>query len=315
MGLFMIMRVHDLFTASGGMVGIGAGRHQLTAGFPPLVGSHSMPTSRSITLPTTGLDTAYLVRGDAPLDVAEVTFRLLTTDPAPLTVDGAALGHGLPRRTIVLRELASILMHPSCDYAASDAAWRLLVHRARTTGPAWVIGAVGVALPGLRAAAWRLGHTFTGDVQAELLAAFVAALAGVDADEPRLAQRLCSAALVGARARLRATEPARAEVATHGVASAPPPAPGGHPDFVLARAVVAGVITPDEAELIGVTRLEDVPIAEYAARVGLSRWAAYKARARAEERLVARIHDLDYGTAAVVAEATGTLMFDPSAGR
>ena len=180
-------------------------------------------------------------------------------------MDGATLGHGLPRRPIVLRELASILMHPSCDYAASDAAWRLLVHRARTTGPAWVIGAVGVALPGLRAAAWRLGHTFTGDVQAELLAAFVAALAGMDADEPRLAQRLCSAALVGARARLRAAEPARAEVATH----APWPRRRRQPRVGTRTSswpvpCVAGVITPDEAELIGVTRLEDVPIAEYA---------------------------------------------------
>ncbi|MBT8226734.1 MAG: hypothetical protein HKP61_05445 [Dactylosporangium sp.] len=276
-----------------------------------------MPATGTTTLPTTGLDTAHLVCGDAPLDVAETTFRLLTTGPEPLTVDGGALGHSLPRRPIVLRELASVLMHPSCGYLASDAAWRLLVDRARTAGPAWVIGAVGVALPGLRSASWRLNRTFTGDVQAELLAAFVTALTGVDTAEPRVAQRLCSTALVAARARLRAVEPARVEVTVRTVVSAPPPAPGGHPDFVLARAVRAGVISALEAELIGATRLEDIPIAEYATRAGLSRWAAYKTRARAEERLVAAIRtgSLDDDTASVVTEATTTVAFDPWAGR
>ncbi|MBN1172665.1 MAG: hypothetical protein JXA67_10875 [Micromonosporaceae bacterium] len=276
-----------------------------------------MPTTATTMLPTTGPDTSHLVNADAPLDVAGTTFRLLTTGPKPLTVDGAALGHGLPRRPIVLRELASILMHPSCDFAASDAAWRLLVDLARTAGPAWVIGAVGVALPGLRSASWRLNRTFTGDVQAELLAGFVAALTCVDIGEPRVAQRLCSAALVAARARLRAVEPARTEVATHAPSSAPPPAPGGHPDFVLARAVRAGVISGFEAELIGATRLEDTPIAEYATRVGISRWAAYKTRARAEERLVAaiRANALDDETASVVTEATSLVAFDPWAGR
>jgi hypothetical protein len=275
-----------------------------------------MPTHPRPALPTTGTDTAHLVQGEAPLDVAATTFRLLTTGPNPLCLDGRTVGHGLPRRLIGLHELAAVLMHPSCGYTASDAAWRLLVGRARTLGPAWVVGAVGVALPGLRSAAWRLARSFTGDVQAELLAGFVTALATVEVEPPKVAQRLCSAALVTARARLRAAEPARNDVTSHMPASVPPPAPGGHPDFVLARAVHAGVITGLEAELIGVTRLEDVPIGVYAERVGLSRWAAYKARARAEERLVAAItaNTLDDGTASVVTEATTTVVFDPEQG-
>lgn len=131
-----------------------------------------------------------------------------------------------------------------------------------------------------------------------------------------MAQRLCSAALVAARARLRAAEPARNDVASHMLASVPPPVPGGHPDFVLARAVHAGVITGLEADLIGVTRLEEVPIGVYAERVGLSRWAAYKARARAEERLVAAVtaNTLDDGTSSVITEATSTVVFDPAEG-
>lgn len=269
-----------------------------------------MPTHPRFMLSTSGTDTAHLVHGEAPLDVAATTFRLLTVGPKPLSLDGRAVGHGLPSRLIGLHELAAILMHPSCGFEAADAAWRLLVARARALGPAWVVGAVGVALPGLRAASWRLARTFSGDVQAELLAGFVTALTTVDVQRPKVAQRLCSAALVTARSRLRVAEPARTDVTTHAPASAPPQIPSGHPDFVLARAVRAGVITAAEAEMIGVTRLEDVPIAVYAQRIGMSRWAAYKARGRAEDRLTAAITSdaIDDGTAAVVAEATTTVV-------
>jgi len=76
-----------------------------------------------------------LVRGTSALDVAEATFRLLATGPGALSVDGRRLGHGLPRRPIPLGELASVLMHPSTGFAARDAAWRLLVERARVDGP------------------------------------------------------------------------------------------------------------------------------------------------------------------------------------
>jgi hypothetical protein len=253
-----------------------------------------------------------IVRGDAPLDVAEVTFRLLTTGPEPLSIDGAQIGHGLPARRIPLHELAAILMHPSCSFAASDKVWRLLIDRARTGGPAWVVGAVGVALPGLRAAARRLAHTHTGDVQAEVLVGFLTALGQVKPGRPRVVQRLCSTALVTARAALRASEPARADVTGNPPASTPPPAPAGHPDFVLARAVAAGVITAAEADLIGATRLEDVPVADYARRHGKTAKAIYKARDRAEERLVAAIRagDLSDADADVIAEATTTVAVD-----
>jgi hypothetical protein len=63
-------------------------------------------------------------------------------------VDGGQLGHGLPRRLIALPELAAILMHPSCGYAARDEVWRLLVARARTGDASWTVGAVGVACRG-----------------------------------------------------------------------------------------------------------------------------------------------------------------------
>jgi hypothetical protein len=276
-------------------------------------GGSLMPSRARPTLPTAGTPTPHLVRGDAPLDVAETTFRLLTMGPEPLSLDGAEIGHGLPARPIPLHELAAILMHPSCSYAASDTAWRQLIARARTAGPAWVVGAVGVALPGLRAAAKRLSGAHTGDVQAELLVGFLTALQQVKPAPPRVAQRLCSAAFVTARRQLRASEPARVEVTGPGPGSAAPPALWQHPDFILVRAVRAGVITVSEATLIGVTRLEEVPVAAYAARVGKTAKAVYKARDRAEARLVAAINagTLSDSDTEVIAEATMTLTADP----
>jgi hypothetical protein len=43
-----------------------------------------MPERSGSTTPTTVFDAPRLVRGAAPLDVAETTFRLLTTGPEPL---------------------------------------------------------------------------------------------------------------------------------------------------------------------------------------------------------------------------------------
>lgn len=267
-----------------------------------------MSESIRTVLPATGPGAPAVVSGEQSFDVAATAFRLLTTGPEPLSIDGTTLGGGLPVRRIVLSELAAILMHPSCGYATSDQVWRLLIECARTDGPAWVIGAVGVALPGLRPAAYRL-RGFSGDVQAELLTAFVTALRGLPLGGPRVAQRLLSATFTAARTALRADEPARV--------SGPVPAPvaaSGHPDFVLVRAVTAGVITAAEADLIGATRLEGVPIAGYAQRVSKTSKAVYKARERAEARLVAAVRAgvLSDPDADVITEATMTLAPDLS---
>jgi len=128
-----------------------------------------------------------------------------------------------------------------------------------------------------------------------------------------VAQRLCSAAFVAARRQLRASEPARVEVSGPAPGSAAPPALWQHPDFVLARAVRTAVITAAEADLIGATRLEEVAVAAYAARVGKTAKAVYKARDRAEARLVASINagTLSDPDAEIIAEATMTLAIDP----
>jgi hypothetical protein len=250
----------------------------------------------------------------ALLDEIEYRFRLAHAGPSPLSVDGRALGHGLPHRAIALSELSAILMHPSCGFAARDAAWRLLVAAARTGGEKWVVGAVGVALPGLRRKAYLLSLISTGDVQAALVTEFVKALRTVEIDRPGVVSKLLSVAFSAARAALREAEPAACGQATFAPASVLPPAPFGHPDFVLARAVRAGVITAEEADLIGATRLEQVSIAQYAERAGLSRWTAYKRRSGAEQRLVAAIASgaLRDPYTDLVAEATLTVVPEPS---
>jgi hypothetical protein len=265
-----------------------------------------MPTPASNPQP------ARSAAGGTLLEEIEYRFRLLCEGPAPLAVDGGRLGHGLPRRLIALPELPAILMHPSCGFAARDEVWRLLVARARTDA-SWTIGAVGVALPGLQQVANRLARSYSGDVQAVLVTEFVVALARVDTDQPGVVSRLLAAAQTAARNALRTTEPAACGEANFAPGSAVPPPPYGHPDLVLARAVEVGVLSAEEAELIGVTYLEDVPVADYADRTGMSRWAVYKHRRAAEARLVQAIRsgalsDID---AEVIAEATLTTAPDP----
>lgn len=242
------------------------------------------------------------------LDAIESRFRLLAQGPKPLAVNGRRIGGGLPRRHISLPELSSILMHPSCPYTTRDTVWRLLVSRARTGQADWVVGAVGVALPGLRFKAYLLSQLSTGDVQAALVEAFLRAVHTVDTTRPGVISKLLSAAFSTARASLRTDEPASSGEVAFAPGSTLPPPPYGHPDLILARAVRAGVITAGEAELIGATRLEDTTLADHADATGQPRWAAYKRRAAAEERLVAAIRSgsISDPQTEVIAEATLT---------
>lgn len=209
-------------------------------------------------------------------------------------------------------ELAALLMHPATGFQARDAAWRLLVHRARTGGGRWTVGAVGVAMPGLRRAAGRLSRsTSSADVQLDLLEGFIRALSTVNVEQPRICARLCNAAYVTARRRAAVDEAAASGEPVGTPGSRLPPRLYGHPDFVLARAVAVGVITA-AADLIGATYLEDVPLVEYADRIGISRWAAYRRRDQAKAHLVAAIREgrLSDPDAEVIAEATLTTAID-----
>ncbi|TNH30640.1 hypothetical protein FHG89_06465 [Micromonospora orduensis] len=262
-------------------------------------------------------ESAVCRRGETLLNDIEYRFRLMGQGPSPLSVDGRSLGHGLPCRAIALPELSAILMHPSCGYAARDAAWRLLAQRARTGDPAWRAGAVGVALPGLRFKAYLLAKLFTGDVQAAIVEHFLRALGTVDVAKPGVVGNLLSAAFSKARAELRDLEPASSGAPNHAPGAGVPPAPYGHPDLVLASAVTAEVITAQEAELIGATYLEEVSLTAYAERTGQPRWNLYKRRTAAVARLKAAIEsgELSDPYADVINEATATVVLDAPTSR
>jgi hypothetical protein len=224
-----------------------------------------------------------------PLDVLDTSFRLLVSGPAPLAIDGAALGHGLPARLIPLDQLRVLLLDRGTPYAARDAAVRELLRRARHLGGAWTVGLAGVLAPGLRRVAAALANEYPGDpadIDAEVLAGLLDGIRRIDPVGTHLPARLLRHAFNRAK-RLRRRDRA---FALRNVPVEPdsmaPPRLVGHPDLVLARAVSRQVITRDEAELIGMTRLEGIGIAQLAAANGYRLGALYLRRERAEARLV-----------------------------
>src|SRR6266568_7263143 len=190
-----------------------------------------------------------------------------------------------------LDELKKILIADRTPRPVREVVWREVVVRARRDGPAWVVAAVGLAMPGLRRAAGRLAAGWRGDtadLDGELLAGFVARLRTLDVHGPRVCGRLIDAgarAVQSARARVEDTD----AVHVPGAWSLPPAQPWDHPDWVLARAVAAAVIDPDDHLLISATRLEEVPLQQVADRLGVSLGVAAGWRRKAERRLAQAI--------------------------
>jgi len=227
----------------------------------------------------------------SPLDSADASFRALTTSPQPLALHPASLAPGLPDRLVPLDELRALLLHPATGARARNQVWAELVRRARSGSPAWVVGLVGVAMPGLRRAAATLTASYRGDpddLQTEILTGFLAAMHGLDIDDldrVPLASRLCWAAWRAGQALAYAD--ARYTAARRDLPDSydAPDMPWGHPDFVLAAAVTHGVLTPAQAELIGRNRLEGIPLAQIAAEMRISHNALCNRRKRAEKAI------------------------------
>src|SRR6266508_4121751 len=72
-------------------------------------------------------------------DTLETCFRLLTSGPAPLTLDGRHVGHGLPARPIPLGELRVLLQHPPSTTAPPSMSkpiyWNLSAMRSARAPP------------------------------------------------------------------------------------------------------------------------------------------------------------------------------------
>ncbi|MET7671724.1 hypothetical protein [Micromonospora luteifusca] len=226
----------------------------------------------------------------SPLSAAARAFTLLVQPPAPVGFDARGFD-GLPDEILPLDRLRALLLQPRTSVEVRDAVWRELVVRARRDGPAWVVAAVGIALPGLRHIAGLLASGWRGDTRdldAELLVGFIERLRTIDVEPPRVVGRLIDAGLRAARKARDADSDAQL---IHIDATGPiaPVQPWDHPDLVLARAVAAGVIDADEANLIAATRLEDASLAQAAAHLGITASLASSWRLKAERRLVEAI--------------------------
>lgn len=231
------------------------------------------------------------------LDVARDTFTWLVTGPAPLSIDGRRFP-GLPHRSVALDELRDRLLAHRCPQSTRDAVWAHLVRRSRSRGASWTVGAVGVALPALTSVAARLTARLAGDpaeVHAEVLRGFLTELPVIDLRRPRIMLRLRWAAYRSGHVAL--SEALGGPIPTGlGARSGPLTSPWGHPDLVLARAVAEGVLTATEADLIGATRLEEIPLADWTRAHDAGLKTTYSTRERAERRLVAYLRETSADT-------------------
>ncbi|WP_261571221.1 hypothetical protein [Frankia gtarii] len=228
-----------------------------------------------------------------PLATLRDCFGLLVAGPAPLALDGSLVA-GLPERLVALDELRDRLLAGSCPQPVRDAAWAVVIRRSRRYGGAWTVGAAGMALPALRGVCARLGgHSDldTADVQAEVLTGFLEAAATVGLDLPRIAVRLrwaayrAGLALTVQQREIPHPDPDLFQTVAAAEAAWSGPGQAG-PEQVLADAVAAGVLTDTEADLIGATRLDEMPISAWAARHATAPRRASRLRERAEQRLV-----------------------------
>ena len=219
------------------------------------------------------------------LDAVEQAFARLAADPETprvRTVEGR-----LP-----LPMVRSILADPATPVPEADVIWRTLIGRARGDGGTWVLAAVGCALPRIRSGIWHA----TRDSQVERDEAVQAALAAFT----EAVLTLTPVPVFGVLDEL--VRPARnaAQTVADRVsreriahqkphASIPPYAPSGHVDFVLADLVRDGVITAEEADLIGRHRFEGATIRRLAELNEVPRMRIQRRLDSAEARVIAAL--------------------------
>jgi DNA-directed RNA polymerase specialized sigma24 family protein len=224
----------------------------------------------------------------SPLADMERAFRLATRAPALLALDGAAVASDLPERSVPLDELRQLLLHGQVSYATKDRSLGLVASRAQSGDGLWTVGLAGLLMPGLKRVARRLRSApgvEAAEVGPEVVIALLESISCVDPAGDRIAARLCwevyrrAARALGVR-RHTAREPVWPTDLLPGCAVS-----STNPEEVIARAVRAGALTVDDAELIARTRLECQRITDLAASLGLPAARLQKRRARAEARL------------------------------
>ncbi|GIH16147.1 hypothetical protein [Rugosimonospora africana] len=241
------------------------------------------------------------------LAAAERAFQLLACEPRPLALDCRGLPH-LPQREVPLGKLRDLMVCDETSPQARDAVWRRLVPLARSGDPEWRVAVVGMALPGLRRMAGLLARGWHGDScdrDSEMISGFLDRLADLDLSHDRIAGKLVDA---GARAVKDAMqrEASAPTIAVHATWSLPPRPPADHPEWVLVRAVAAGVLSPEDWYLISRTRLEDETVQAVAGRLGVSAAVAGAWRRQAEQKLVTAIAGGELDRVSIIEAAART---------
>jgi len=241
----------------------------------------------------------------------EAAFGLLSTGWAPLGVQGRAVAAEWPDRLIPVGELRARLLHPACPYPTRDRVLNTVLDLARTEGDPWLLVLVGLLLPGLRRSARTLLLANSGlaaDLEAEMFAGLLTAIRTGPAIRARPGAELIWAARRAAD-RLRQAEHAERGFAELGELAPAPSHPGGHPDHVLSRAVAAGVLSADDAELIAATRLGQLSLHTAAELRAISYRSAHHRRIRAERTLIDWLADqcCDSTSAADAGQPTGAV--------
>jgi hypothetical protein len=250
--------------------------------------------------PSCGRPTGSQPRGTGngagrPFEVLDRSFQLLVCEPAPMALDGFAVD-GLPDdRLIPLDELRGMLLHPAVGFDTRDSALTWLVGRAQTEGGGWLVGLVGVLLPGIGRRVYPLCRAFprlAHDLEAEALAGLLQAVRGWRLGEDRVATRLVWAAARAAHRLLRRALAVAEWEACVGLEVEPPARPAVHGELRLHQAVAAGVVVSQlDAELVAATRIEEIPLRALAGRWGVGYEALRKRRQRAEAALAAWLAD------------------------
>jgi hypothetical protein len=219
------------------------------------------------------------------LDAVETAFTRLADDPDTprvRTVEGR-----LP-----LSMVRSILGDPATPVPQADVIWRTLVGRARADGGVWLLAAVGCALPRIRSGIWHATRNRAVDRDEAAQAALAAFTEAVLTLDPLPYVEVLDELVRYARnAAQRVADHVKRDRLTLRPlpSSTPPPAPCGHVDFVLADLVHDGVITRDEADLIGRHRIEGTSLRRLAASRGTYPMRLCRQLQAAETRVIAAL--------------------------
>ncbi|MEY9936977.1 hypothetical protein [Streptacidiphilus sp. MAP5-3] len=233
-----------------------------------------------------------------PLRRAEAAFQLLAARSYPLTVVLGPVHEGLPDEPVDVVELRSLLLHPSLGYPARSAVWahllRLMAPRTEA-GREWRLAGVGLVMWGLRRVAARTCRQLPGhnvDLQQEILAAAWAALEKALTTDEAEAGKVPSRVVWAADRAARSYRAAQEALVAHRDETEELPMPARqpiHPDALLTLAVRQGVLTTQEAAVVGDYRLGGVATRTLAEQAGVTTQAVDKRRQRAEARLIRAI--------------------------